>query len=210
MYFVYAIGDAADLESKTYDSCYIGVTNNPFNRWKAHVKSGYTVSKAIAKYNWTYASNMKILFEGSSEECFSLEEKYRPIPLMGLNEASGGKGGYTSYSAERNEKISNSLKGKTKEYGHKISATKKLNGSSKGSKNAKAKKWRLVDPNGVEYFLNGELFSFCEEHKLSVMTLRNNLGNRIGEISPKFRDHGKPMSREKRISTTGWTLFKEN
>lgn len=79
-----------------------------------------------------------------------------------------------------------------------------------GSRNPKAKKWKLVDPHGDEFFLNGELFLFCEENNLSVMTLRNNIGIKIGEISSKFRDHGKPLSREKRINTTGWTLFKEN
>lgn len=210
MCFVYAIGHEDDLIMCNYDDCYIGVTINPEKRWKSHEKSGYYVSKAISKYKWCFEKNMKIIFEGEESECFSMEEKYRPFPLMGLNEASGGRGGYTSYTEERNRKISKAMKGKPKHYGDKISATKKANGSSKGSKNVQAKKWKLIDPTGKAYILDGELFSFCEDNNLSVMTLRNNIGKTIGEISPKFRDHGKPMSREKRINTTGWTLFKES
>ena len=209
MYYVYAIGFLEDLMRADYNRCYIGVTNNPIKRWKAHVKSGYTVSNAIDLNSWTFEDNFQIIFEGSADECYNLEEKYRPLPLIGLNEASGGGGGHTSYSDERNKKISNALKGKPKEYGHKISLSKKKNGSAKGHRNSNAKKWRLVDPEGNEFLLNGDLFSFCDANNLSAMALRNKIGEKIKEISPKFRDHGNPLSREKRINTTGWTLFKE-
>lgn len=208
-YYLYAIGFENDLINKEYDNCYIGVTNNPKKRFENHSKSGYTVCQHIQLYEWTYEKNMLILYNGNEQECFLLEEKYRPLPLMGLNEATGGKGGYTSYSKQRNEKVSKALKGRNIFWNEKISKTRKEKGISSGTKNPMAKKWKFIDPFGNEYIVDGNYHQFCEEHNLSHAALRRILGNQLGEISPKFRDHGNQSSRDRRINSTGWTLFEE-
>ena len=211
MCFVYAIGDQHDLENFNLDKCYVGVTINPKTRWKGHLKSGYSVSNAISEFGWTFERNMKILYEGSSEDCYDIEELLRPLPHMGLNIAIGGNGGYTSYTQERNEKISKALSGRpmSDELRAKVKATKLKNRDSVGNKNAMAVKWILTNPHGEEFKLHGNLYEFCKANKLSAPTLRRELGKVIGPISTKFRDHGVSDSREIRINTTGWMLTKE-
>ena len=205
MCVVYAIGRSFDNLSE----CYIGVALDPAVRWKQHYTGG-RLSELLKENNWSYETNMKIIFEGTVEECFAKELELRPFPNMGLNIASGGHGGYTSYTKDRNKKISNALNGRSMTWGNKVSETKKQQGTHAGSKNVKAKIWILLDPNGKEYRLHGNLFTFCEEHNLSHNALRNNIGNKVGEISPKFRDYGNPKIRERRLNTMGWTLLKEN
>lgn len=202
MYYVYAIGDSNKL-----DECYIGVTNSPFRRWKAHLKSGYTVSKAINENKWTYEKHMRIIFKGTEDECYDIENKYRPFPNIGLNEAIGGHGGYTSYSEERNKTISDKLKGRSITWASKISETKRKLQHGQRSNNSRALKWKLVDPSGNEHFLHGNLDEFCNQKQLSPKVLRKNLGVTIGPLSPKFRDNGDVKNRQRRINTIGWTLF---
>lgn len=210
MYYVYAIGDPIKIKENDYTECYIGVTNKPLNRWKSgHAKSKYTIGKAIKQNSWTFDENMVIIFSGEAKECFDLEIKLRPSPFIGLNEAKGGKGGHTKYSAERNSKISKALKGIPKTYGDKISISKKLNASSKGCKNSRAIKWILTDADGISYHLHGELFKFCEERMLSANTLRAYLNKQVPEISSNYgisRLHAMQI----RNNTTGWCLSKEN
>jgi hypothetical protein len=208
--YVYAIGFQQDLLDQAYQNCYIGVTVNPEKRFKDHSKSGYTVCQYIQENHWTYENNMQILYTGNAEECYNLEEMYRPMPLIGLNEAAGGHGGHTSYSKERNAKISKALTGRKMSWGKKVSDTKKANGSSKGHKNSMAKTWKFVDPSGVCYVIVGNYQEFCEEQNISHAALRRVISTPLGEISPKFRDHGNENSRKKRINSTGWTLFEEN
>jgi hypothetical protein len=211
MYYVYAIGDPQKIALQDYSECYIGVTNNLHNRWKnGHIKSKYPVAKAIYENSWQFETNMITIFSGEPKECFDLESKLRPLPLMGLNEASGGRGGHTKYTPERNKKISNALKGVAKNYGAKISEAMLKNESAKGAKNAKALKWILKNPNGVEYHLHGELFIFCKNNDLSANTLRMYLNQSVPNISPKYRDYGNVQVRQIRNNTTGWALFKEN
>jgi len=211
MYYVYAIGDPLKINQKDYSECYIGVTNNLSNRWKnGHSKSKYLVAKAIHENSWKFETHMIVIFSGESKECFELESKLRPLPFMGLNEATGGKGGHTRYTVERNLKISNALKGVPKLYGDKISATKQKNQSAKGAKNSRAIKWILKNPNGAEHHLHGDLFKFCEENKLSANTLRKYLNTFVPDISSKYRDYGNLEVRQIRNNTTGWALFKEN
>jgi hypothetical protein len=209
MYYVYAIGDPINIANKNYSECYIGVTNDTLSRWSSgHSKSKYSVAKAIKKNSWTYEKNMIIIFSGDAKECFELEYKLRPLPFMGLNEAVGGKGGHTKYTPERNKKISDALKGIPKTYGDKISKTKKENGSSKGSRNSKAVKWILKNPNGDVYNLHGELFNFCKENMLSANTLRCYLDKPVPPICTKYRGIG--IIKEIRNNTTGWLLIKES
>lgn len=209
MYYVYAIGPIIEIENKDYSNCYIGVTNDLEHRWiTGHSKSKYRVGDAIRENGWSI-HNMIIIYSGSKQECFNLERELRPMPMMGLNEASGGNGGYTKYTSERNQKISNALKGIPKTYGDKISKVRKENGSAKGEKNPKAVKWILKDPSGKEFNLNGSLFTFCDENKLSANTLRKYLNNVVPLPSSKYRDYGKIEVRQIRDNTTGWCLCKE-
>lgn len=209
MYFVYAIGDSKDLEMRNYSNCYIGVTNDLTLRWNSHVKSGYTVSRAINDNGWNRMDNMHLLFRGTDEECFDMESKLRPMPLMGLNEAAGGKGGRTSYTPERGKKISQALSGKSKSEEHRKKISEAKIGVYEGGNNPRAVSWVLIDPSGTEYKTRGNLQSFCEELGLCWTALRANVGMVVGEISPKFRDNGNPMNRVKRTNTIGWKLIKE-
>lgn len=210
MYFVYAIGDRNDLENQNYSNCYIGVTNNPILRWKNHTKSGYTVGLAINTNNWNHIDNMRLLFRGTADECFVVESEMRPMPLMGLNEAAGGRGGYTSYTSERGKKIAQALSGKRKSEEHckKISEAKL--GSVGGANNPKAKTWTLIDPAGNVHRTRGNIQEYCKQLGLCWSALDKNLGMVVGEISPKFRDKGDPTLRVKRTNTIGWKLIKEN
>ena len=208
MYCVYAIGSKESLLNLKYEECYIGVTKDPKNRWIRHSKSSYLIGRSIRKNCWNIEDNFVVIFKGSSTECFEKESEYRPLPFMGLNEASGGRGGHTKYSSERNKKISNALKGVRKTYGEKISATKKQNGSSRGEKNSNAKKWILISPNEEKFILNGELFSFCKQNFLSANTLRLYLGEKVPPICTKYR--GKGIIKDIRNNTTGWLLIKES
>lgn len=210
MYFVYAIGNSNDIEMNNYSTCYIGVTNNPSKRWNAHVKSGYAVSKAINDSGWNFDDNMKVLFSGDAESCFDLESKLRPMPLMGLNEASGGKGGCTTYTPERAKKISEALSGRVKSEDHKRKISESKIGAVSGANNPKAKNWILIDPSGNQYRTCGNLQDYCKQLGLCWAALSRNLGMVVGEISPKFRDNGNPMNRVKRTNTIGWKLLKGN
>ena len=210
MYFVYAIGNSDDIKMQNYSNCYIGVTNNPELRWNSHVKSGYTVSRAINENAWIFSDNMQILFSGDEELCFDMESKLRPMPLMGLNEAAGGKGGRTVYSAERGKKISQALSGRCKSQEHKKKISLAKTGVYGGENNPRAISWVLIDPTAKEYKTRGNLQAFCEELGLCWSALRANVGMVVGEISPKFRDNGNIMNRVKRTNTIGWKLIKEN
>ncbi|MDR3503009.1 MAG: NUMOD3 domain-containing DNA-binding protein [Legionella sp.] len=100
-YNVYLIGWEDDLPPY-YLNSYVGVTNNIIARWKRHTKSKYTVGQYIRKMNFSFEKNMKVIFTGSFDECFSLEKKLRPMKNLGLNEAIGGEGGcLQSYSDDK-------------------------------------------------------------------------------------------------------------
>ena len=206
-YFVYVIGINTDLE-EPYTNCYIGVTKDLKYRWNSHKKSEYRIGQFIRKNSLTY-DNMKVIFIGTDAECFTKEKELRFLPNMGLNEAIGGKGGYTAYDDIRNNKISKALKGRDITWGNKISKTRLENNASKGSSNPRAQKWKLIDPNGQEFLLNGNFYSFCEEHNLNWAALKRCVGYPVGNISSKFRDYGNIKIREKRVNTIGWTLIKE-
>lgn len=206
---VYAIGSTENLKSKNYDMCYIGVTANVFRRWVTHKSSMFTVGVAIRANAWNIDENMVIIFEGESEICFDMESKFRPYPKMGLNEAVGGCGGYTSYDEQRNKKISSKLKGRvtSDEHRRKISEGKKLQKNSQGARNCKAKIWKLIDPIGDEHIIHGELIAWCDQKGITWSTLKRNLGCVIGQVSPKFRTNGDLNALEKRIATIGWLMM---
>jgi hypothetical protein len=208
-YFVYAIGKSDDLFSP-YNNCYIGVTNKLQSRWNNHKKSKYTVGKRIRENSWSFENNMMVIFSGSDIECFNMESNMRPLPGMGLNEAAGGCGGYTSYTLERNIKISEKLKGRsTKEWASKSSETKRKNKSAAGSRNNKAKSWIIEDPDGKIFEVSGTLKQFCIENNLLVTCLRYYLGQVVPSpsigVPGGFRNKNQ-SSTALRYNTTGWRL----
>ncbi len=206
-YFVYAIGKTEDLNK--HEKCYIGVTNQPEKRWKKHQSSTHTVGCFIRENKLTYTDNMCVIFIGSEKECYEKEKELRPYPNMGLNEAIGGLGGHTSYSKERNKKISDALKSRTVTWGDKVSRTKKANGSSAGSKNSKAKKWLIISPENKIKELHGNVEQFCKESLLSVGALRRYKNTVVPPIVSGKKGGYRATSEEflkRRHNTTGWCL----
>lgn len=207
-YFVYAIGKKGDLK-EPYVNCYIGVTNNPELRFKSHARSTSKIGKFIREHDLKFRENFKIIFEGKSDDCFMIEEEMRPFPNMGLNVATGGCGGHTRYSEERNSKISDAMKGRDVTWGDKVSKTKLENGTHKGRKNPRAKKWYLTSPDGKCYDATGKLAQICEDLGLTMSILRKNLGKTVEP--PKMEGYGgfRPKSddeRKIRMNTVGWKL----
>lgn len=205
MYFVYAIGKNL---TEPYSDCYIGVTNNIKLRWYHHTRSKYIVGKYIRKHHLQFQEHMKILYSGTENECFRLEETLRPNPYMGLNEAIGGKGGYSSYSAERNSKISMALTGivKTVTQRNNISIGKK--NTQMGNTNPNAKHWKITSPIGTEFIIDGTLQRFCNEHQLLSSTLRYHTGIVVPDLTSK-RGGYRPKTQQShkyRINTIGWKL----
>jgi predicted GIY-YIG superfamily endonuclease len=207
MYYVYAIGSILNLSQKDYNSCYIGVTNNIKNRWSVHCKSRYTIAKAIHQNDWNCKDNMVIIFEGTSEECFNQEWLFRPLPMIGLNEAPGGRGGYTVYTKERATKISHALrdKKKTSEHRSAISISRKANGSAVGERNPKAKVWVIVDFFGKEYIIKGMFENFCKDRCILPTVLIRYRGKVVPVASPKSRS-ADDTHRQYRLNTVGWLL----
>lgn len=206
-YYVYAIGKVENL-TPPYHDCYVGVTNNPSRRWSLHKKSKYKVGQYIRQNSLTFELNMIIIFEGTEDECFDMETAYRPISSIGLNEASGGHGGHTSYTKERNEKISKKHKGKvkTQEHINKIISSRK---TYKGSNNPNSKTWCLTDPKGNKHIITGKLTEFCEENFVLESCLRRYKDDIVPP--PNYSGFGgyrvkNQNSKELRENTTGWSL----
>jgi hypothetical protein len=203
LYCVYHIKNKTELK---LSRGYIGVTNDIESRWRGHSKAQSRVGKAIRNKNWSIA-NMTILLEGSEQDCFILESILRPSPHMGLNVAIGGKGGYTSYSKERNLKISKARKGKKfpPEWCSHMSVTMS-DGRRKGNKNGRAKKWELISPSGSVTLVSGNLHIICKQFNIARPTLIKHLG-RIVEYPNK--QGWRPKSedeRQRRLNTIGWQL----
>ena len=92
IYNVYVIGPAQD-EFPYYES-YVGVTSNLKSRWNQHLRRDSLIGNHI-RLNNLNCSCMRSIYTGTQKECFSLERKLRPIPFIGLNEAAGGRGGWS-------------------------------------------------------------------------------------------------------------------
>lgn len=200
MYHVYVIGDASD-ESPFYGS-YVGVTNNMEGRWKTHAKSKYSVGTAIRTNGWTF-NNMRSIFAGTSDECFAIEKKLRPLPMIGLNEAIGGKGGHTKYTNERNQKVSASLKGRKAPWIYEMMARR---GSMGGKNNPNSKRWTVTSPDGVVYSVDGNLHEFCDKHNLWRKSLRENIGLPVPAPNLNTTNHKAKQFLVQKQNTTGWVL----
>lgn len=209
MYYVYAIGLIETLKFP-WNNCYIGVTNNVERRWKRHAKSKYTVGNFIKSNNLSAEKNMIIIASGTEDYCFELESLLRPSPNTGLNEASGGKGGFTSYSEVRNKKISKALKGRKCEWGHKISFTKKTSGIACGKNNPKAKIWKISDPFGKEIIIEGSFLNFCKENNIMGNVMIKHIGKKVP--APTMNSYGgfrsiNDVQKQRRENTIGWSII---
>lgn len=190
---VYVIGEDLD---PPYENSYVGVSNDLPRRWYTHSTSTFRVGNTIRKRGWTFFRDMRSIFTGTPEECFAMEAKLRPSPRMGLNEACGGHGGHTSYTPERNKKISDANKGKPKDY-------------IAGSRNHKAKQWVITSPLGVVTKLHGNLATFVKENDLIYGALMRNQGQPVP--APNTSGYGgyrakSETSLRQRLNTTGWKL----
>lgn len=204
--YVYVIGRGQDLY-EPYSNCYVGVASNLRNRWNSHNKSDYRVGRTIRKYSLSYAKNMIVIFEGSREECFELERKLRPVSNIGLNLAEGGCGGFTvEWSEERKKRLSSKLKGRKITWKDKISETRTKTNVAKGNRNPRALSWKITDPNQQVYVVTGELKSFCSEHEINFMALRNFKGSVVPTTSVYYRGKNNPELLRIRNNTVGWRL----
>lgn len=209
IYYVYIIGIKEHLEFP-YEKCYVGVTTNLKRRWKAHTRSQYKIGQYIWKHSLNYEDNMIVIFQGSKDECFSIEHMYRPNSNIGLNEAAGGKGGYTAYSKERNEKISLKVKESRK---HKSWTSHQTRQSYTGNNNPNAKQWIVIDKEEKIYYIDGKLSEFCQKNNILETCLKRYIGNEVP--TPNFNGYGgyrakNNKSKILRLNTTGWTLIKAN
>lgn len=207
-YFVYAIGKIKDL-TPPYSNCYIGVTNLLEKRWKYHSKSRYTVGKYIRSHELTFETNMIVIHIGSSEECFRIENEMRPFPFIGLNEAAGGHGGFTSYSEKRNKLVSEKLKNRNISWADKVSKTRIEKGLARGINNPKAKMWELTTPKGDVIMCQGNLQSICDENMILLSCLKRYLGHAVPNIDTNgyggYRAKNA-ISKQRRINSVGWKL----
>jgi predicted GIY-YIG superfamily endonuclease len=89
---------------------YIGISNNPQNRFNQHKSSKQKVGNAIRKYR---DIEFIILHETTRKEALELEKKYRPSDYIGWNVISGGSEPPRNHLSEdvRN-RISDTLKTK--------------------------------------------------------------------------------------------------
>lgn len=209
MYYLYAIGEPEWFDGE-YLNCYVGVTKDLKKRWKMHSKSNFTVGKYIRERKWTYDKNFTVIAcSKDCEWCFEQEERFRPLPYIGLNEASGGRGGYTAYTEERAEKIAKFHRGKKKSKKHVENLKKSKKDAHKKNKNPNAKKWVLTNPEGVVYNIHGDLSETCKKLHLLESCLRYNKGNFVKE--PNLNGYGGYRAKSKeslimRMNTTGWKL----
>lgn len=115
--------DCLDIETQGY----VGVTKDLDTRLSAHKRRNPRIPEDV---------QMKIIFEGSREDCFELEEKLRPEPRIGWNSAAGGKHGWKigfSHSDETKEKLKSAWTNERKEIASKWKAqeNKKLKGQKR-------------------------------------------------------------------------------
>lgn len=78
---------------------YIGVTKDPKKRLEAHKAKNPRIPKD---------AQMEIIYSGTRQECFELEENLRPQPKIGWNSAMGGKHGWKTgfgHSDKTKEKL---------------------------------------------------------------------------------------------------------
>jgi hypothetical protein len=205
---VYVIGQ--DLTEETpYFNCYVGVTNNLKRRWTEHARGKYRIGNYIRSNDLSYDQHMMSIFFGTDIECFELERLLRPLPGIGLNDGTGGHGGYSGWSELGNKRKSMALKGRKILWADKISETRVQEGTAKGHKNPMAKDWTITAPNKTEFRICGSLYQFCDEHSLLVSCLWRYRGIEVPK--PKYNGYGGYRAKNEeslrlRKNTSGWKL----
>jgi predicted GIY-YIG superfamily endonuclease len=189
MYSVYHISANNDLRMG-----YIGVSIDVERRWKEHNRDDFTVGREIRKQGWTF-DILKIIYEGTKQECYDLERRLRPTKNIGLNEASGGEGG-----------IGRSMKGIPKTKEHRKALSESRMGRFTGEENAYAKTWCVIDPEGKEYTIKGRFQGFCDEHNITRSALRKHIGERVPPTNSKYREVSEELT-ARRNNTIGWRLL---
>ena len=104
-----------DTHTDPYTEGYIGVTQDFKRRCRDHKAGARSnrhpnahLGRAIRKYANTLV--YEILYLGNREICFSLEEKFRPVPSIGWNLMSGGSIGKITEEGKRT--LSRKMKGR--------------------------------------------------------------------------------------------------
>lgn len=191
---------------------YIGVHKSESMDFDGYYGSGLLLQRAIKKYGRESFKRINLFVYDNPKDAFHAEERllseWKEHPNC-YNIADGGRGGYTNYSAERNNKISNALRGKQKSQTWCDNIRKSKIGVYSGKKNPNAKVWKIIDPDGTSYTIEGKLQDFCKINRLIFSCLYNNIGKQVppikdgeyGGFREKYSGH-----RQLRENTTGWIL----
>lgn len=168
------LGQHKIISQKTLDPMYYG--------------SGVIIRDYIKSKGKSQLTREILAFGYSREEMNLLEKQFITEEIMSdpmcINLDLGGRNKYSRYP-EVNARIAQSM-----------SLARRNNPdnwpSRKGHLNNKSVRWKLISPSGEEFYIHGGLKSFCEKHKLSIVTL--SLAVREGWIP-------------RRGSCAGWQAF---
>lgn len=134
---------------------YIGVSSRPERRFKEHKQQALSgthcnhhLSNAINKYDDIV---FDIIFEGTTNDCYSLEEFYRPEGCIGWNNSKGGCVSTKGYKHRQSskDKISKARAGMKFTEEHKRNIAKNCHKFGTGSDNVSARKVRCIELNKV-------------------------------------------------------------
>ena len=156
--FVYWI----HLENQSMDEGYIGVSIDPTRRLTEHIKGLKGRTKKVT--DEIRKNGDKILYDiiyvGTEESCYDLENVLRPTAYIGWNKASGGR---------RN--MSNGLRG--------IKKSKPVwNKGLKSNIKTTALKWKIVDVNTGTEKVVVSLRQWCIDMGFSYQSIHSNFANK--------------------------------
>lgn len=194
---------------------YVGFSKNHKARWRSHKSLALSGKKnrlydAIRKYGF---DNIKkeVIFESDDinlvlEKEFFFISEYNSI-VNGYNMLPGGMCG-PSLFGESNP--SSRRKGRPKSEWLTPEQLKRNNDGLKevmtGSRNHRARKIRLICPNGIEYQTNGNLQEFCKNHDITFNVVVRYLSLGLPTI-PEPSQMSRAKNRKRRDNTTGWSVF---
>lgn len=199
MYVVYWLFDETCVSPKR--NGYVGVTGKL--RLQLRMREHRSKKKAT-RFHY------RVLFEGSEQECFSLEAKLRPAPNIGWNLAAGGPDGYKNggtlnkgrkRTPEQLKRLSDAHKNSTykatAEHRKNISAALMGHSVSQATIDALKLRWQ----NGQVPGMTGKRHSKKTRNKMSASQRRAHAegrGNRNG-FRGHHTDETKAVIRAKRL-----------
>ena len=135
------------IEQNIKTDGYVGVTKDYKQRWKEH--SWQSSKSRHLKHAIKHYDDLvyEVIFEGSEEGCYQLEEYFRPTPSVGWNIRAGG-GNAVKLSQESKEKISKACSGVNhRNYGKSLpeNTKQKISSTLKG---------RILSPEWIEKMKN--------------------------------------------------------